>query len=237
MRSILSPGTKCLQLRSRIGCGADIGAERCGIVDDQFAAAVLEIDFRSRAGGRGDFKRGAAAELEEAGAAWINGRRHVERAGDADRAVVQDGWGNIRTIERPGRAGIDGKDLEVVERAGAHAADRAGAAGELQRVGAAAADNLADEHGAGVDHEPIGGAAREVDGIGPAGDRAGVGHRAGTAGEEDAEGAPRDGRAGEVRDAAAALEIGAGASRRADAAGIAERRGTFPAQRRRRAGP
>ena len=82
-----------MQLRSRIGCGADIGAERCGIVDDQFAGAVQEVDLRGRAGGRGNFERGAAAELEQAGAACINSRRHVERAGDADRAVVQDGWG------------------------------------------------------------------------------------------------------------------------------------------------
>ena len=132
--------------------------------------------------------------------------------------------GQIRAIERPGRAGIDSKDLEVVERAGAHAADRAGAAGELQR--AVAADNPADEHGAGVDHEPIGAAPREVDGKGPAGNRAGVGHRAGTAGEEDAKGAAREGPASEVRDAAAALEIDAGAGCRADVAGIAERRGT-----------
>ena len=37
---------------------------------------------------------------------------------------------------------------------------------------------------------------------------------------------PDDGPAGKVRDAAAALEIDAGAGCRADAAGIAERRGT-----------
>ena len=82
---------EALELRPRIGRGPDIGAEGCGIVDDQFAAA-REIDLCARSGGRGDFERAARLELEEAGARRIDGGRCVERARNVERAIVQHGW-------------------------------------------------------------------------------------------------------------------------------------------------
>ena len=139
MRSILSPLTKLLKLRPRIRRGPDIGAEACGIVDDQFAAAQ-EIDLCARAGRRGDFERAARLKLEEAAARRIDGRRCIERAGDVERPIVQHGRCAVGAGERPSRPGIGRERLEIAERAGAYSADRAGAAaaGKLERVGAAA---------------------------------------------------------------------------------------------------
>ena len=78
--------------------------------------------------------------------------------------------------QRPGRAGIDvdrAEAQELREQPADRAGIAAGARRQLQRVAAGAALYDADEHGAGVDDEPVGEVSLEVDRV-AAGDRSGI---------------------------------------------------------------
>ena len=181
-----------------------------------------------RAGGRREFERAARLKLEETGARRIDGGRCRERTRNVERAVVEHGWLAVRAGQRPGRAGIDHKRLEMAE-SGVHSIDRAcaTAARKLQGVRAAAVcADLSHEHRAGIDHEAIGGTSREIDGVASARYRARVRHRAASGGE-DAERTSRNRpRRGVCNEAArVGLEIDANAACTGDLAGIGNRPG------------
>jgi hypothetical protein len=123
-------GHEVLKLRPCIVGAPHIGAERSRVVDHQLATAE-EADARLGAGCRADFEGGAAFDVEQAGAAWIDSCGHIERASDCERTIVGEVCGRIVAGQCPFSAAIVDDRLELKERAIVDPAYRAGATGEL----------------------------------------------------------------------------------------------------------